>query len=171
MGTEPQAVTNGAALAAVEREREAWEALLAEVGEARMTEPGTVGDWSFKDLVAHLFAWEEREMGRFEAALAGRPDPAPPWPADLAGDDPINEWIRADNAARPLAEVVGTSRDVFARLAAVARSLPESELNDPGRFPWANGIALGPSLVDGRYFEHLHGEHEADVRRWLGADA
>ena len=76
MGTEPQAVTNGAALAAVEREREWWESLLAEVGEARMTEPGTVGDWSFKDLVAHLFAWEAREMDRFEAALAGRPDPA-----------------------------------------------------------------------------------------------
>ena len=36
MGTEPQAVTNGAALAAVEREREWWESLLAEVGEASM---------------------------------------------------------------------------------------------------------------------------------------
>ena len=70
-----------------------------------------------------------------------------------------------------LAEVVGTSRQVFARLAAVARSLPEADLNDPGRFPWANGIALGPSLVDGRYFEHFHGEHEADVRRWLAASA
>jgi hypothetical protein len=36
------------------RERAGWEQLLADVGEARMSEPGPMGDWSFRDLLAHL---------------------------------------------------------------------------------------------------------------------
>ena len=131
MGTEPQAVTNGAALAAVEREREWWESLLAEVGEARMTEPGTVGDWSFKDLVAHLFAWEAREMDRFEAALAGRPDPASPWPADLAGDDPVNERMQIPVMNRRTVRVPPTSPSCSAR-SKYHRVDPSSQLGLPG---------------------------------------
>ena len=31
-------------------ERAQWEGLLAQVGEARMAEPGVAGDWSVKDM-------------------------------------------------------------------------------------------------------------------------
>lgn len=36
------------------RERAAWELLLAEVGEARMSTPGAMGDWTFRDLLCCL---------------------------------------------------------------------------------------------------------------------
>ena len=52
--------TKGDLLEAIEREREAWEALLAEVGEDRMLEAGPMGEWTFKDLVAHLNGWRAR---------------------------------------------------------------------------------------------------------------
>ena len=52
--TDESGPTKGETLAAIERERAAWENLLAEVGEDRMLEPGPMGDWTFKDLVAHL---------------------------------------------------------------------------------------------------------------------
>ncbi len=41
--------------------RAEWEALLAEVGEARMLQPGVAGEWSVKDVIAHVM-WGEREM-------------------------------------------------------------------------------------------------------------
>ena len=36
--------TKGEVLAAIDRERDAWETLLVEVGEARMLEPGAMGE-------------------------------------------------------------------------------------------------------------------------------
>src|SRR5262249_15587055 len=41
--------------------RAQWEELLAEVGKARMQEPGVAGEWSVKDIIAHV-TWPEREM-------------------------------------------------------------------------------------------------------------
>ena len=53
-----------------------------------MTEPGPMGEWTFKDLAAHLLGWRNRTIARLEAA-AGRVEkpPANPWPAELDDDD------------------------------------------------------------------------------------
>ncbi|MCC7022595.1 MAG: ClbS/DfsB family four-helix bundle protein [Thermomicrobiales bacterium] len=161
--------TKGEVLAAIDRERQAWEDLLAEIGEARMLEPGPMGDWSFKDLTAHLTGWRARWLQRLEAAANGQPEPPPVWPANRTTDDEINAWIHEINEDRLLGEVIGESRESFARLAEIVQMLPDEALNDPGRFPWLEGQALGPALVNGGYFGHFHEEHEPDVRRWLAA--
>src|SRR5215216_5178948 len=128
--------TKGVVLAAIDRERDAWETLLVEVGEARMLEPGVMGDWTFKDLAAHITGWRARSLQRLEAAANGQPEPDPVWPADRGSDDEINDWIH-------------------------------EALNDPDFFPWLEGNALGPVIVSGEFFSHLHEEHEPDIRRWL----
>jgi hypothetical protein len=43
-----------ALLEQIERERIFWEQLQAEIGEQRMLVPGATGEWTFKDVVAHL---------------------------------------------------------------------------------------------------------------------
>ena len=48
-------------------------------------------------------------------------------------------------------------------------ALPEDALWDPDHFPGMEGQALGPEIVSGAYFLHLHEDHEPDVRRWLAA--
>jgi hypothetical protein len=65
--------SKGEVLAAIDRERDAWETLLVEVGEARMLEPGVMGDWTFKDLTAHITGWRARSLQRPEAAAKERP--------------------------------------------------------------------------------------------------
>ena len=172
--TDTDAPTKGQVLAAIDRDREAWEALLADVGEARMLEPGAMGDWTFKDLVAHLTAWRARTMQRLEAAANGQPEPDPVWPADLRGDDTddeINAWIYEENKDRLLGEVVGESRESFARMAEIVQMLPDDALTDPRRFPWLDGEALGPNIVAGGLLAHFRDEHESNVRRWLELSA
>jgi hypothetical protein len=160
--------SKGEVLAAIERERATWDALLAEVGEDRMLEPGPMGEWSFKDLVAHLTGWRSRSLQRLEAAANGQPEPEPDWPARLKTDDEINTWIHEANKDRLLGEVLDESRESYARLAEIVQRLPDEALNDPDRFPWLEGHALAPVIVTGDYFGHLHEEHEPDIRRWLG---
>jgi len=166
--------TKGEALAAIERERADWETLLGEIGEDRMLEPGPMGEWTFKDLVAHLNGWRTHSLAKIEAVTHGQAAPEPAWPAELGpGDDDderierINDWMHEQNADRLLTEVLQESREGYARIAAVVEMLPEGDLDDPARFPALDGAALGPALVSGAFFSHLHEEHEPAIRAWL----
>ena len=49
-----------------------WEALLDQIGPAHMDRPGVNGDWSMKDLIAHLNGWQSVLVSRFQA------HPSPP---------------------------------------------------------------------------------------------
>jgi uncharacterized protein (TIGR03083 family) len=154
--------TRAELLQTIERERAAWRALLAEIGEERMQEPGPMGAWTFKDLTAHLLAWDERLLARIEAGPDGTPAPAPR-PASLEGDDAINAWIQAHYRDRPLRDVLADMDGSYARLAALIEAMPEDQLLTPGRFDFMEGRAL----VEGAFFGHLHEEHEPAIRAWL----
>jgi hypothetical protein len=144
-------------------EQSNWEALLRDIGEDHMTQPVVAGEWSIKDIVAHLTAWRRRTVGRFQAALRNEPTPPPFWPANLQTDDEINAWIYAANRDRPLADVLGDSRDVFDQLVETLAAFPEADLLDSTRFPWLEGEPLTAAAL----FGHFHEEHEADMRAWL----
>lgn len=144
-------------------ERAAWHALLAEIGEDRMEEPGPMGDWTFKDLAAHLLGWRERTL----ALIAAGPGEHPPaaWPATLSTDDEINAWIHEQHRQRPLRDVLADVDRSYERLAALVETMPEEDLMTPGRFDWMEGQAL----VEADFFGHLHEEHEPSIRAWLQA--
>jgi hypothetical protein len=150
-------------LADLHREQEQWEALLAEIGEARMDQLGVAGEWSIKDIVAHLTGWRRRTVARLQAAQRGEADPSPPWPAHLQTDDEINAWLYQTDRDRSVREILRDSRQVFQQLLAAIEAFPEAELLDPHRFPWWDGDVLSAAAL----FGHFHEEHEPDMRAWL----
>lgn len=153
-----------AVIARIAAEREMWRDLVAEVGDDRMTEPGPMGDWTFRDLASHLLGWRERMIGRLEAAAEGRPEPSPPWPAELIGDDDaINPWIRDRDLQRPLGDVLADVDQSYERLARVVAVLPMDIITRPDALPWMDGEALAETAL----FGHLHDEHDASIREWL----
>jgi hypothetical protein len=74
----------------LQEEYQQWEGLLEQIGEAHMDQGGVNGQWSFKDLVAHLTGWQPRLISSIQAAQRSEPEPPPPWPAHLQTDDEIN---------------------------------------------------------------------------------
>ena len=50
-------------LTALREEFKRWEELLASLSEAQITAPEFADDWSIKDVVAHLRAWQQRSVG------------------------------------------------------------------------------------------------------------
>jgi hypothetical protein len=147
----------------LESENQDWEALLANIGEDRMEEPGVGGTWSIKDIVAHLTAWRRRTVARLEAVAKGQPEPAPEWPADLHDDDEINAWFHARDRGKSVREVLSEARGVFQQLVSAIQKLPEESLGDPARFPWMQGTPITGATL----FGHFHDEHEADMRAYL----
>ncbi len=149
------------ALKRIQEERESWHALLAEVGEDRMEEPGPMGEWTFKDLAGHLLGWRERTIARIEAGPGG--NPPTPWPATLESDDEINDWIYEQHRDRPLRDVLADMDQSYERLANAIERVPEGDLTVPGRFEWAGDARLFEADFSG----HLREEHEPSIRAWL----
>lgn len=150
--------------------------VIRQVDEERAVAPGSFGEWSFKDLIAHLTGWRLVTAARLEAGLNGT-EPVFPWPPELEegvdlddGDvDEINRWFFETNRAKPLAVVVQESNAAFDRVEHAITVLPEDDLLTPGRLAWPHwppDVALGPGVVRGTY-DHYHEDHEPAIRAWL----
>jgi hypothetical protein len=145
-------------------ERRQWEVLLDRIGPERMDQPGVNGDWSVKDLVAHLTGWQRAQIGRMQAALLDAPQPPPPWPAHLEAEDAINAWIYESNHERPARDVLDESRQVLQQHIATIEGLPDDvRIETAWRIVWV-GDQRFPA---GEFFDHFHDDHETDVRAWL----
>src|SRR5436853_2081121 len=82
-----------------------FEGLLAPLDEAQMTTTGVNGEWSIKDVLAHLTAWQKRTIERLQAAAEQRGLTTTP----VANDEEMNALnarFYEENKARPLAEIL-----------------------------------------------------------------
>ena len=140
--------------------REQWEALLAQVGEARMLQPGVAGEWSIKDIIAHM-TWGEREaLGILQArALVG---------SDLWNlpQDERNAAVFVENRDRPLHEVLTEAQQVYAQLLEAVQTLSDEDLNDPNRFRDMPTDWLPWQIIAGNSYEHYQ-QHTPSIRAWL----
>lgn len=150
-------------LARIRDEQQAWRAVVDEVGADRMLEPGPMGEWTFRDLAAHLLGWRERTIAYIEAAVRGEGRPRDPWPDGLGDPDAVNDWIQEQHAGRTPEEVLADVDLSFDRLAAALAALPDARLADPNAIAGFEGYS--PAGTD--WLSHWHEEHEDDVRRWL----
>jgi hypothetical protein len=142
----------------IQAARADWETLLAGIPQAWMTELGVEGEWSIKDIVAHI-AWGEREnIGVAQAyAVVG----SELW---RLSEDERNAVVFEQNRHRELADVLLDSGQTFRRYLAAVAALSEEELNDPSRFaqmpegwqPWR--ILFDPGHYQG---------HADSIRAWL----
>ncbi|MGE5603298.1 MAG: ClbS/DfsB family four-helix bundle protein [Nitrososphaerales archaeon] len=144
-----------------------WQDLLKRIGTTRMEEPGVSGDWSMKDIVSHLTAWNHWLALRMKAAVRGEPEPAPPWPAHLKTDDEISAWIHQSTRGRALSETLETAHLAFQEFLTVVESLPADATI--GRVEPDHYIVwLGDRrFYVGEFFENFRDHHEANVRAWL----
>lgn len=154
----------------LQEEYQRWQAFLDQIGPARMDQPGVNGDWSMKDIIAHLTGWHRWLVIRLQAAQRSEPEPPPPWPAHLQAEDDINAWIYESNRERPAPEVLAEAHQVFQQLLTVVEELPEDvrieQVHQPGRvyhLVWLDN----ERYPAGEFFDHFHDDHEPDIRAWL----
>jgi hypothetical protein len=138
-----------------------WEEVLAGMSEAQISEPNFASELSIKDVIAHLWAWQQISVAQMEAALHNREPELPAWPERLGPDpeedvDQTNAWIYETYRDKPWASVYADWRAQFLRFLELAEKIPEKDLLDVGRYKWMGGYPLFASL-QGSY-EH-HEEH------------
>jgi hypothetical protein len=148
-------------LSALREEFNRWEALLASLSEEQITAPRLPDNWSIKDVIAHLRAWQQRSIARLEAALLDQAPEYPAWPAQFdpeAEGQPhdLNAWLYAKDRDRAWPSVHRDWREGFLRFLELGNTIPEPDLLAAGRYAWLEGYALS-AVLHGSY-EH-HREH------------
>ncbi len=109
--------------------RAEWDAVLAEIPAAQMTEPGVAGEWSVKDIIVHLTYHERWFADRLHESLRG--EIYVPAEMDRMDFDERNDLIFQQNRNRPLPDVLAESRQVFQRLLEAVQAHSEEFLIEP----------------------------------------
>ena len=154
----------------LQEEHQKWEALIERIGPTHMDQVGVNGQWSFKDLIAHLIPDGLRCIANLQSVQRNEPEPPPPWPDHLQNDDEINAWIYQTNCERSVRQILDESQKMFQQLFTVVKELPDDVKIDtvPQGERTYYFLHLGDQRVQpGYFFDHFHDDHEQDVRAWL----
>lgn len=152
-------------LEALETGREQFLDLIEGLSEAELQQPGVVGDWSIKDILAHLSRWEGELIKLLWQARNGqRPTAAQLSQLSDADDDTNARWY-AESRQRPLELILADFHAVRNQTERRVESFSEHDLTDPGRFAWLGGRPLW-EWIKGDSFGH-EAEHAAQIRAWL----
>jgi hypothetical protein len=152
-------------IATLENTKAEVEALVAEAGDARLTASGVTGEWSIKDMLAHMTAWEERVVAWAEGIHQGRKPAPPPWSTDW-NDDQVNALIYERDRGRSLPDVLEGWRRTHRKVVDAVRTMSEEELFHE-KIEWLGDVPFAEALA-GNSYEHQQ-EHAAQIRAWLAA--
>jgi hypothetical protein len=109
----------------------AFEESYAGLPETRLLEPGVMGEWSVKDVLAHVNTWEEEALQHLPLIARGG---TPPQYAASGGIDAFNARMAELKRDLPLAEVRRRLDESHRRLVELVRSTPEDHLAGDTRF-------------------------------------
>ena len=156
-------------LAALREQFESWEELLVSLNEEQINAPHFDFDWSVKDVVAHLWAWQQISIARMETGVQDREPQYPEWIVNIGEDweqeaDRVNALTFENNHNKPWSEIYENWRAGFLRFLALGSEISERNLLDGDRYPWLNGYNLASILVAS--YDH-HQEHLEKLTDWL----
>lgn len=126
----------------IETERRRLEKNLVNLSDEEMVEPGVVGEWSVKDILAHLVDWEQRFLGWYQAGLRGEvpqtPAPGMTW-RDL---DKLNSVIFEEQKKKSLSEVKTDFKNSYQQVLETIKYMPEESIFPVGYFAWTENSNL-----------------------------
>ena len=143
----PRPHTKSLVLTESKKEREALDEFLSTLTPAQMTEPGMLGEWSVKDVLAHLYEWEQMLLCWLAATERGERPAVPAEGYKWSQLPALNEEIRIKHGNRPLDEMLAMYQDSYKQVMETIESIPEGEMFTPGLHPWMNKNTLGAYFV------------------------
>jgi hypothetical protein len=138
----PHYPTKATLLEAIHEERALLEKKFAKLTPEEMVWPGSMDNWSVKDILAHLMDWEQRFIGWYEAGWRGEevhtPAPGMTW-CDLPQ---LNQQVYERHRDRPLEDVLTDFHASYRQILGLVEGMPEEEVFTAGYYPWTGQGAL-----------------------------
>jgi hypothetical protein len=152
------------------KERSALEAKISGLLPAEMVYPGSMGEWSIKDILQHLVDWEQRWISWYQAGKRGEPVVTPEEGYNWRQMGVLNEKYRMKWKDRPLDEVMAAFHDSFHQIWSIIQGIPEEEMLAMNVYSWTGKLPL-ISWIAGNTCEHyrwaLQMIHPRSIRKKL----
>lgn len=162
-------VSKDALLKAMEAERHNLQALLATLDENQMTQDGACGKWSVKDILAHLYEWQQMVLSWYRAGKRGE-DVKTPAPDLKWSEIPIlNQRIYEQYCDVPLNEIQAKLTASHDEMLTTLKSIPEEELIRQKFYPWTKSTTLLSYFVSSTS-SHYHWAYD-EIRKWAKTQA
>ncbi len=163
----PRPTSKDSLLTAIEAEHQKLETMLKTLTEDQMTQAGVCEQWSVKDILAHLYAWQQMMLGWYRAGAQGKDVKTPA--ADLKwSETPIlNQRIYEQYRDMPLKQVKKKFADSHAETLALMKSIPEKELVTPKFYAWTKSSTLLSYFVSSTSSHYQWAYNE--IRKWAKA--
>ena len=135
----------------------AWTAFTtsyADLSEADLLTPGVTGEWSIRDIIAHVTWWEGEALQHLPHILRGETPPR--YSVTYGGIGAFNALMTKRKRALPLADVLREQAETHRRLIALVERAPANQITTDTR--WRHRLRLD---TYGHYPKHT-----AAIRRW-----
>ncbi len=144
----------------VEETFDAWMHLIESVPGDKWEQSGVSGEWSLKDIIAHI-TWHEDQMVEAIEAQA------------LVGSDwwklPMHERnarIYEEYKSAPLQDVLDDATATHQQLVHWIGTLTDEDLSEPGHFEAMPDNWLFGDILSQNTFQH-YGDHATSIARWI----
>ena len=152
--------TKGQLLKDIRTERKKLENALKGLPDAAMVKAPAAGEWSVKDILAHIAFWEQFFLQRYRAGLRGEKQVMPEWSKSGVLDD-INKEVYERNLKRTLSDVKKEFHTSYKLIFDAVEQIPEEDMFASSKYDWTGKNTLADYIV-GNTSEH-YAEHLATI--------
>ncbi|NDJ52889.1 MAG: ClbS/DfsB family four-helix bundle protein [Chloroflexi bacterium] len=113
----------------------------------QMIDPGVVGEWSVKDVLAHLFAWQQMCLGWYRTGLAGETPKTPTEKYTWRQTPELNQEIYETYRAHPLADVQRDFEASHRETVTLIEGISNADLFNKKVYAWPKSTTLGSYFI------------------------
>jgi hypothetical protein len=144
----PPIETKAQLLVKLRESRAALKKVIAKVDPGAWTLPNVCGEWSAKDVLAHVAHWQDLHLGWWAAYQRGE-TPQVPAPGYTWKDiDRLNQQIYRAHCDQSLEAVLQYLQGTYERFMALVEATPEEDLFRQGQVPFVGKGTLARWYID-----------------------
>ncbi|MBN1304662.1 MAG: ClbS/DfsB family four-helix bundle protein [Anaerolineales bacterium] len=115
---------------------------LAALSPGQMDTPSTAHSWSVKDILAHLYEWQQMVFCWYQTSLQGGAPAVPAAGLNWGQIPELNQRIYKHYRDRSLVEILELFRDSHSTMVSFIEEASDEALTTPGLYPWMNKNTL-----------------------------
>ena len=142
-----RAKTKQELLESIRTSREQLDKKFSKLTPEQMVWPGSMDDWSVKDILAHLVDWEQRFIAWYHAGRRGE-TPDTPAPGFTWRELPkLNREGYQQHKNKTLDTVLATYKKSYQDILALIESMHEKEIFEENYYQWTRSSSLLPWIA------------------------
>ncbi|HEX9091386.1 MAG TPA: ClbS/DfsB family four-helix bundle protein [Anaerolineales bacterium] len=153
-------------------ERKKLENKVSGLSPEELVQPGSMGEWSVKDILQHLVDWEQRWIGWYQAGKRDEMVVTPEVGYNWRQMGELNEKYRQMHKDRPLKDVLEDFHASYEQILDMIEKIPEEEMLTLGIYSWTGKLPL-IAWISGNTCEHYQWAiqmiHPLTIRRKMAA--